>query len=123
MSHAMAHTAGIGAHGLWSVSRRLARGLESRGEYKRNGLCDTPRIIIWTGEGSSSLKALKEFTLWFLKVSLDKVTFMSDLFEMELGAAIQEACRAERYLKESSRLLEEALIRGEFDRGEQDALQ
>jgi Fic family protein len=33
MSHAMAHTAGIGAHGLWSVSRGLARGLESRTEY------------------------------------------------------------------------------------------
>ena len=33
MSHAMAHTAGIGAHRLWSVSRGLARGLESRTEY------------------------------------------------------------------------------------------
>ncbi len=32
MSHAMALAAGIGAHGLWSVSRGLARGLESRGE-------------------------------------------------------------------------------------------
>src|SRR6266849_3191474 len=29
MSHAMAHAAGIGARGLWSVSRGLARGLES----------------------------------------------------------------------------------------------
>ena len=27
MSHAMGHVAGIGAHGLWSVSRGLARGL------------------------------------------------------------------------------------------------
>ena len=35
MSHAMAYVAGIGAHGLWSVSRGLARGLESRTEYKR----------------------------------------------------------------------------------------
>jgi hypothetical protein len=35
MSQAMAHFAGIGAHGLWSISRGLARGLESRGEYKR----------------------------------------------------------------------------------------
>ena len=34
MSHAMALKAGIGAHGLWSVSRGLARGLESRHEYK-----------------------------------------------------------------------------------------
>jgi Fic family protein len=35
MSHAMAHFAGIGAHGLWSISRGLARGLESRNDYKR----------------------------------------------------------------------------------------
>lgn len=35
MSHGMAHIAGIGAHGLWSISRGLARGLESRGDYKR----------------------------------------------------------------------------------------
>ena len=35
MSHAMALSAGIGAHGLWSVSRGLARGLTSRGDYKR----------------------------------------------------------------------------------------
>lgn len=30
MSHAMIQNAGIGAHGLWSVSRGLARGLDSR---------------------------------------------------------------------------------------------
>ena len=29
MSHAMAHAAGIGAHGLWSISRGLARGLKA----------------------------------------------------------------------------------------------
>ena len=31
MSHAMAHHAGIGANGLWSASRGLARGLEGGG--------------------------------------------------------------------------------------------
>src|SRR5271155_753941 len=30
MSQAMAHLAGVGAHGLWSISRGLARGLKSR---------------------------------------------------------------------------------------------
>ena len=44
MSHAMAHAAGIGAHGLWSISRGLARGLESRGDYKsKMDYADTPR--------------------------------------------------------------------------------
>lgn len=31
----MALQAGIGAHGLWSISRGLARGIESTGTYKR----------------------------------------------------------------------------------------
>ena len=35
MSHAMALKARIGAHGLWSISRGLARGLGDVGEYKR----------------------------------------------------------------------------------------
>jgi Fic family protein len=44
MSHAMAAVAGIGARGLWSVSRGLARGLESRTDYKRMmDFADTPR--------------------------------------------------------------------------------
>jgi Fic family protein len=44
MSHAMAHKAGIGAHGLWSISRGLARRIESRSEYKqRMDDADSPR--------------------------------------------------------------------------------
>ncbi|MDB4987960.1 MAG: hypothetical protein JWN04_3138 [Myxococcaceae bacterium] len=34
MSHAMSLEAGIGAHGLWSISRGLARGLADPSEYK-----------------------------------------------------------------------------------------
>ncbi len=35
--HAMALKAGIGGHGLWSISRGLARGLADVGEYKVSG--------------------------------------------------------------------------------------
>jgi Fic family protein len=121
MSHAMAHTAGIGAHGLWSISRGLARGLESRSEYKSMmDHADTPRMNDLDGRGNLSLRALKEFTLWFLKVCLDQVAFMSGLFEIEsLAKRFQKYVAQSETLKpESSRLLEEALIRGEFDRGE-----
>jgi Fic family protein len=121
MSHAMAHTSGIGAHGLWSVSRGLARGLESRGEYKgMMDYADTPRQNDLDGRGNLSLRALKEFTQWFLKVCLDQVTFMSGLFEIDaLAARLKKYVTQSENLKpESSRLLEEALIRGEFDRGE-----
>jgi Fic family protein len=121
LSHAMAHTAGIGAHGLWSVSRGLARGIESRTEYKgMMDYADTPRMNDLDGRGNLSLKALKDFTLWFLRVCLDQVTFMSSLFQIEALAQRfkKYVAQSEPLRPESSRLLEEALVRGEFDRGE-----
>ena len=53
MSHAMALKAGIGAQGLWSVSRGLARGLDSRREYKTwMDRADTPRQDDRDGRGN-----------------------------------------------------------------------
>ena len=121
MSHAMAAVSGIGARGLWSVSRGLARGLESRTDYKRMmDYADAPRQGDLDGRGNLSQKALQEFVLWFLRVCLDQVTFMSGLFELDgllqrLRAYVQ---RAPNLRPESAGLLEEALIRGEFERGE-----
>ncbi len=121
MSHGMAHIAGIGAHGLWSISRGLARGLESRGDYKRMmDHADMLRQGDLDGRGNLSQRALTEFILWFLRVCLDQVTFMSDLFELDtltkrLRAFVE---RSEKLKPESARLLEEALIRGEFERGD-----
>lgn len=120
MSHAMALVAGIGAHGLWSISRGLSRGLESRSEYKRMmDHADTPRQGDLDGRGNLSLHALNEFVMWFLRVCLDQVTFMSGLLEID-GIAKRLRTYVERSdtLKpEAARLLEEALIRGEFERG------
>jgi len=121
MSHAMAHKAGIGAHGLWSVSRGLARGLESRGDYKRMmDHADMPRQGDLDGRGNLSERALAEFILWFLKVCLDQVTFMSSLFELDvLSKRLRRLVEMDLNLRpEAARLLEEALMRGEFDRGE-----
>jgi Fic family protein len=121
MSHAMAHQTGIGAHGLWSISRGLARGLESRGEYKRMmDLADMPRQGDLDGRGNLSLKTLKEFVLWFLKVCLDQVQFMSGLFELnELQQRLRTVVERSGTLKpQAAAILEEALMRGEFERGE-----
>ena len=121
MSHAMAHAAGIGAHGLWSISRGLARGLESRGEYKRMmDHADTPRQGDLDGRGNLSERALGEFVLWFLKIALDQAQFMSSLFELEtLSRRFRTYVeRSEKLKPEAVRLLEEALIRGEVQRGE-----
>jgi len=121
MSHAMAHVAGIGAHGLWSVSRGLVRGLESRGDYKQMmDYADTPRQGDLDGRGNLSQRALTDFVLWFLRVCIDQVNFMSGLFELDtLARRLRNYVERSETLKpEAARLLEEALIRGEFERGE-----
>jgi Fic family protein len=63
--------------------------------------------------------ALQEFVLWFLKVCLDQVTFMGNLFELNglaerLGTYVR---RNPRLKPQAAGLLEEALVRGEFERG------
>nr|WP_245432925.1 Fic family protein [Mesorhizobium loti] len=120
MSHAMAHEAGIAAHGLWSISRGLARGLESRGDYKRMmDHADMPRQGDRDGRGNLSERALGDFTLWFLRVCVDQVSFMSSLFDLnQLARRLQRFVQRHDMKSEAFRLLEEALLRGEFDRGE-----
>lgn len=121
ISHAMAWHADVGAHGLWSISRGLARGLASRGEYKQMmDLADTPRENDLDGRGNLSQRGLIEFVTWFLRVAIDQVMFMSGLFELDaLAGRLREWVPQDRRLKpESARLLEETLIRGEVERGE-----
>lgn len=125
MSHAMCLKAAIGAHGLWSISRGLARGLEpgpaGRAEYKRMmDYADTPRQGDLDGRGNLSEKALVEFTIWFLKVCLDQVRFMAELFDLGTLAERLDAYveRNEQLKPEAARLLTEALVRGEIERGE-----
>ncbi len=56
VSHAVIRAAGIGGHGLWSVSRGLARGLEDRREDKLHmDMADTPRQGDRDGRGNLSL--------------------------------------------------------------------
>jgi Fic family protein len=124
MSHAMALKAGIGAHGLWSVSRGLARGLEpgdaGRTEYRKYmASADAPRQGDRDGRGNLSEAHLVGFAEWFLKVCLDQISYMSGVFELDTLSK-----RLERHVlitdglsPESNWLLQEALIRGEFERG------
>ncbi|MBU6444496.1 MAG: Fic family protein [Alphaproteobacteria bacterium] len=120
MSHAMALKAGIGAHGLWSISRGMARGLESRGDYKRMmDHADTPRQGDLDGRGNLSRRALAEFTEWFLKICVDQVAFMSSLFELDTLARRLRIYVERHDLKpEAVPLLEQVLHRGEIPRGE-----
>lgn len=121
VTHAMAWRADVAAHGLWSMSRGLARGLASRAEYKQlMDVADTPREDDLDGRGNLSQRGLIEFVTWFLRVAIDQVVFMSSVFELnELATRLRELVAHDRRLKpEAARLLEETLMRGEVDRGE-----
>jgi Fic family protein len=120
MSHAMALKSGIGAHGLWSVSRGLARGLNSRGDYKRMmDYADMPRQGDLDGRGNLSRRALAEFTAWFLKVCLDQVSFMGGLFELKTLIGRLRLYVERRGLKPGAlALLEQTLQRGDLPRGD-----
>lgn len=121
MSHAMAHSAGIGAGGLWSISRGLARGLASRGDYKRMmDYADSPWQGSLDGRGNLSLRALSDFTAWFLKVCVDQVMFMTGLFDLD---RLEERLRAyvtrhDALRPEAARIVDEVLLRGEMARGD-----
>ncbi|MGP3699490.1 Fic family protein [Rhodobacter sp. NSM] len=83
MSHAMCQAAGIGGHGLWSISRGLARGLADPAEYKeRMDAADQPRRGDRDGRGNLSLGTLTSFTGWFLTVMLDQVRFTEAMFDL-----------------------------------------
>jgi Fic family protein len=120
MSHAMGYRANIAAHGMWSIARGLARGLESRQDYKRMmDYADAPRQGSRDGRGNLSEKALEEFSLWFLRVCLDQIQFMNGLFDIGSLERRMTALviQSENLKPEAARLLSEALIRGEFERG------
>lgn len=121
MSHAMAHRTGIGAHGLWSISRGLALGLESRGDYRTwMDRADAPRQGDLDGRGNLSERALAGFSEWFVRVCLDQVDFMNELFDLDrLGDRLERHVdSSEELAAESTSLLREGLVRGEFERGE-----
>ena len=121
MSHAMGHVAGIGAHGLWSVSRGLARGLDDRDEYKRlMDATDAPRTSDLDGRGNLSQRALLKFVRWFVRVCLDQVRFMSGLFEFghlqrRLRLLVE---RSDSLRPETAALLVDVAARGEIARGD-----
>jgi Fic family protein len=81
---------------------------------------DAPRESDFDGRGNLSERALRDFVLWFLRVCIDEVQFMSGLFELTtLTQRLRYlAERHERLRPQTAELLVEAAVRGEFERGE-----
>jgi Fic family protein len=122
-SYAWLIRARIDSLGLWTLSRGLAR---QRNEYfSQLNNADSRRWNDYDGRGHLSDGALGQFVLFFLRVMLDQITFMSSLLQLSDLAA-----RMERYLQfelpaykgrikdRLARLLKAALVDGEIERGQ-----
>ena len=120
MSHAIFKRLGIGSS-LWSAARGLARNVS---RYKSLLMAaDEPRRDEQDGPGALSQAALDEFCHFFLAICVDQVDYMRSILEpSEILRRIEIYCedeaRAGRLPKGSFPLLREALLAGEFERGQ-----
>ncbi|MBF0611644.1 MAG: Fic family protein [Magnetococcales bacterium] len=113
LSHAMFRQLGLGSSGLWAISRGLAR--ENK-RYKTLLMqADGPRQGDLDGRGNLSLKALVEFSEFFLKTALDQMQFMAKLLS---PATLSDRILATERLPAGWRpVLWHALMEGEITRG------
>jgi Fic family protein len=120
-THAYLVKARIDGHGLWTVSRGFARNrdayfsaLAGADEHRRGDL---------DGRGNLSNQGLLDFCTFFLQTALDQVVFMSGLFDLDglqrrMAGYVERQASFGELPSESIYLLREALLRGEFPRGE-----
>ncbi len=108
-------------HGLWMMSRGLAR---HRDDYLAAlASADMPRQGDLDGRGNLSDKGLTHFCRFFLTTAIDQVEFMTRLLDLD---AMQERLLAFADLlvfrtaapKETRHLLRDVFLRGEVTRGE-----
>lgn len=69
------------SHGLWSVSRGLARQRDEY--YKRLDAADAPLQGDLDGRGSLSEKELRRWCEWFIGICEDQVGFMTHMFNLD----------------------------------------
>ncbi|OEU73225.1 MAG: cell filamentation protein Fic [Desulfuromonadales bacterium C00003093] len=120
-THAYLVKARIDGHGLWTVSRGLARnrndymGALAGADERRHGDLD--------GRGNLSNKGLLDFCTFFLKTALDQISFMSERLELDgilrrLEGYVGRQVSFGQLPLEANYLLREAFLRGEVPRGE-----
>ena len=80
---------------------------------------DMPRQGDIDGRGNLSLRALEEFTVWFLRVCLDQLRFMTEMFGLDvLPERLTRYSVQKGWRPQAATLLVEILRRGEIARGE-----
>jgi hypothetical protein len=123
MSHAICLRAGIGAGGLWSISRGLARGLGGvvgKAQYKEYlKRADARRSSATDGRGVRSNSALIAFTEWFLQIMIDQIDFMGALYDFDtLNVCLERYAKLKGLHDTAPKLLRHILVNGEVPRGD-----
>lgn len=123
-SDAVIRQLGIDGGGLWSLSRGLARNRKEYYERLSNADQERSSASADDGRGHLSERALWDFCEFTLRVMLDQIRFMEELLDLDgLERRIEHYVRVvdAKVAPEADRvflLLREALLRGEFPRGE-----
>lgn len=123
-SDAVIRQLGLDGGGLWSLSRGLARNRSEYYERLANADQERRSSSADDGRGHLSERALWEFCEFTLRVMADQIAFMEQLLDLDtLERRIEHYVRVVdvQVAPEADRvflLLREALLRGEFPRGE-----
>jgi Fic family protein len=125
-SHAYMKKANIESHGLWTISRGLARRKEDYQQFL--AVADSSRQGDYDGRGNLSDKGLRKFCEFFLETCLDQVQFMGELLDLDnlqnringyVNQRSQNMLLGEEELREEAKyVLREVMLRGEVPRGE-----
>lgn len=119
-SHAVLRHDGLDGHGMWTLSRGLARNRKTY--YAKLHAADQPRENDYDGRGSLTERGLARFCVFFLETVLDQVTFMGGLLRLsDLRTRVErhfayEALHLKKYRAELMRLVRALVDEGEFAR-------
>lgn len=119
-SHAQLIRHGIAGHGLWTLSRGLARWRQRY--YACLEAADQGRRGDLDGRGNLSDAALADFCVFFLETMLDQIQYMSGLLGLPaLRTRVEryfqfEALHLSRYRKELMRVVRVLVDEGEIPR-------
>lgn len=111
----------LDGHGLWAVTRGLARRRDDYYRYLEGA--DEPRRGDLDGRGALSDRGLAEFCSFFLDTCLDQVRYMREILDIDgLEERIRGFAELSVARKELPRgagdVLRDVLVRGEVARGE-----
>ncbi len=120
----------LGGYGLWNLSRGLARNRDRYMKALARG--DAGRRHATDGRGDLSNQGLIDFCRFFLEISLDQISYMDSLLEIDAlldRIAGYVRLRQEKVISapteqhsglklEAAKMLQAVLLRGEMTRGD-----